>query len=220
MSDGDISEGAWATWMHPRDALVLLSREFTMSDAAASILRRLKGGRIQAAAESSEWEGYRPQDPSNMIPVEYWKRVNVLPVAVSFWSSSDIEISVGPYNRKVIVQYFGVRFRPDQVQALLAGAPKAAPTQHPSGSNLLPVIGPVAAKAAGSLPKGPPVPLAALNAWAEAYRLTYGGTPLDKLDTAYKSAAGAFPGRTFSRDQIRSLVGGARKRGPKGPRQG
>lgn len=67
--------------------------------------------------------------------------------------------------------------------------------------------------------KAPPVSEAALKAWADAFKLAYGGTPSDTLDMAYKSAGGAFPGKLASRDRVRAHVGGNRKTGPKGPRQ-
>jgi len=62
--------------------------------------------------------------------------------------------------------------------------------------------------------KGPPVSESALKAWAEAFKIAYGDTPQDKLETAYKSAEGMFPGKFAARDRIRELLKG-RKRGPK-----
>jgi len=208
-------------WWTPAQALEHAVKIVGRAAGSAALLDRIKGGRIRVgAATFSDQIGDEPPelfDEPETIPANHWRDVTSL-YRSNFWHG-DFEFSLrtgGGYGKPMTVRCYGIRLDPDGVRASLPLPTPATP--EPPAVSLAKPPDADEAKDTPAPQRGPPVSPAALRAWHEAYKLAYTGTPQDKLETAYLSAAGAFPGKSVSRDAIRALVGG-RKPGPKGPRQ-
>ena len=199
---------AYENWLTPAQAIQLLdpSGKASLSWRLA-ILERLRGGKIQAIAESVQFSGTRApvgakanQGPSS-ISQDTWDYVDH---SNAVWHSGDLTINkaFGAFD-SLMTRFFSVRFNPDDVKALIP-TPLKAEIENPARS----------AEVEDQEKK--PVSEAHLKLWAQLYQKTYGGTKIDTLDFAQRSAAGMFPDKAVGRDRVRALVGGNRKRGPKG----
>jgi hypothetical protein len=124
-----------ADWLPPHEALRIvgeaLGDEYFAKDA---IRERLLGGKITAAAESRAWEDY-PEGSTGpaLIPDVIWSRVSTGPMA-HLWMAGDMAVSIGYYDGhfNVVIRYYGVKFDPDGIRALVANAPKPPSTQSPA----------------------------------------------------------------------------------------
>jgi hypothetical protein len=210
--DDKVTVEELATWLSIDQVrrLAEVSLGISESSSTDAVLDRVQGGLIRAAATTSsiKEEGGVPQpkrDPV-LIPLATWRYY--MPSVSSFYrgEASFSWRSPSPSHRSITFDCYGIKLHPDDVAEQFHQLIPPTTTQQSVRTN------------EEETPRGPPVSGAALEAWAKAYKLAYGGTPEDKLETAYKSAVGAFPGRSVSRQSIRDLVGGDRKRGPKGPR--
>ncbi len=179
---------------------------------------RLKVGLVKAAAEHRAVNEGDLEDGPIAIPEEHWKNKDGILVD-DIWQTGQVTIwaTTQGWHGRPRIDYYGVRFDPRGIEAMLSAA---------GGTNVREALKKALAKPKPTTIEdqqtapavGPPVPAAALQAWAGAYKLAFTGQR-DTLDNAYKSAAGAFPGMSYSRQQIRDLVGGGRKKGPKGARK-
>lgn len=198
-------------WIVPKMAIDrFVACQVRRSDAIDAVLGRLKAGVLRAGAEKHA--AVPPRQPRGGVVEIEAERWRSLTFESPFWMTGDATLGLpGPRGSEgwiAMYSYFGVRFEPAELGRMLASA----------GERQVAAMSPtVVDRRSSSSPKAPPVSIAALEKWADAYRLAYQGAD-DVLETAYRSAEGAFPGRFVSRDRIRGLVGGGRKRGPKGPR--
>ncbi len=203
----------WEDWYPTKKAFDVALKTLGTHEFSEAVVDRIRGGHIQAAARSaSSTKGHGPTEPRPdpfIIPLGFWRD----------WIADTSKLRAGDAKFHIPPHHYGGSYRTDPVWDVVCFGirldPKQVRLHFPDDDEIapaadLPVYGPAE--------KGPPVSPAALEAWAKAYRLAYQGKD-DKLETAYRSAAGAFPGRSVSREQIRKLVGGDRKRGPKGPRE-
>jgi hypothetical protein len=99
---------------------------------------------------------------------------------------------------EVVIRFFGIRFDPKGMLALIANAPEKSPS--------VPVAKPPGSDSPESEEKGPPVSPVYLRAWYALYKQVYQGAS-DTEDNAWASARGMFPGKSVSRDSVRALRG-------------
>jgi hypothetical protein len=123
-----------ADWLQPHKALRIVAEalgdEFIAKEA---IVQRLAGGKIAAATESRAWENYPKgaTGPILMAP-EIWTGVRTR-VMGHLWVAGDMSIHLNYYDghSDVVLRYYGVRFDPAGIRALVANAPKPPSTQSP-----------------------------------------------------------------------------------------
>lgn len=227
MADGDqITKEEYATWEHPQIAIrrVAKAMQGDWGIAAASIVRRLKLGRLRAHFESGivERAGKKnPLKPYAAIPsaiVELWAKINHLSQA-PFWVSGEAEISTqaGYDYRDGENQWslLGIRFEPSGIDDLIPGhaPPPAAPA--PSGPPVPSAYKPVVIEAPEKPDSRKPVPQAALDRWAKVFVGVH--TDFDG-DFAQRSAEAMFPENRVGRDRVAKAITdltGPRTRGPK-----
>jgi hypothetical protein len=207
-----------ATWLTPRQALEVLSVAFTISVASDSIMERLRGGLISSVAANSSWESDKiTTEPTSMvsIPASHWHYAPTDQASVNrLWYAGDVRFflgtSNGRYAKSRAIRYFGIKFDPVGVRALLPPA-----TTKSEQAEELPEASSTRALDTEEAPasKGPRVSEENLKAWYAVYQRTYLG-PSDTLENAYQSARGMFPGKFVARDRVRKLCEG-RKRGRK-----
>lgn len=212
MADSDHpTERALKAWLTPREAraIAMASLGDVEFKSGQSLWEAVAGGLIAVAAGSTAMRSGRTGVPYQreapyLIPKKYWD---------SYYRHGDSDFWNGRAHFLVPSEEYGAAatlYRAFRLKLDPAAVKREFPLEAKSESP------PEDSKRKPNT--GLPVPGAALEAWSKAYKLTYTGAA-DKLETAYASAAGAFPGRSYSREQIRNLVGGNRTRGPKGPRQ-
>jgi len=209
-----ITDESLATWLTPREAVELLSPWYSGHRVVeAALLERLMGGLINAHARSSAHgqHGGTPTSPV-FVPNTHWGSLSGPTGANRFWETGDARMFFR--HNGDIIRYYGIRFDPDGVSALL---PKNSDKNHPESA--VPKLAEPAALAAADDPKpeleqpGPRVSDPALQAWYSAYQSAYQVAEQTEAH-AVRSAKGMFHDKSVARDRIRTLLG-SRKRGPK-----
>jgi len=193
-----ITPEEYAGWMHPRAALDLLAEDYgNYPNAAAAIFERLRGGRVQAASETWRQRTRTGNRPALMDNAD-WGKLETIPSHSRFWNSSDIEIEIGETRHTVTTTFYGVRFKPEHVRALLTkrGA-AAAPAEEDDKPD----------------PKLTDVSSADLAKWAALFAEVYPGAT---QALALKSAKGFFPDKNVSRNRVFAAMIEKRKRGVRG----
>ncbi|HYI29086.1 MAG TPA: hypothetical protein VD863_14705 [Bradyrhizobium sp.] len=192
----------FANWLTPRQAVQILESSFgTGSDsyiAKHTLLELLRAGKLKAVAKEALQTGW-PEEKLAVVTSEHWADVRENQI---FWTNGLVSYSRRDmYGReREDFRFFGIRFDPVAVREIVSVDSVSAPN-------------PLEEEPADDRPKGPDVSEAHLRLWFDLYQKTHQGS-WDKLENAYKSAAGMFPGRYVSRQRIRDLAGG-RKRGRK-----
>ena len=192
----------YETWLEPAEALRQLSHLGSTAQAAWVVLPRLQRGLIRAGARTVFAGSGSSQSQVDMTRIEpgIWELVSDHFGHDKFWQSGDCTVEqYGRRGETVQIALFGVRFDPSGIIEMLpkAATPPAALVPETSTTQ----------------EKGPPVPEAALKAWYSAYQLAYKGAE-DTEEMAIRSAKGAFPGKSASRERVRELRG-ERPRGRK-----
>lgn len=211
-SDGAISADEFAGLL-PLPAAIKLVLAVQGDAAYDSFMRRLVDGLVEAFAETRV---VASANPTKFVPVPLasWKQLNDEGYLYSrdYWKTGDLETTFFPdRHRSLVFRYYNVRVRADGVFKIPGVTPPRAvepPPAAPSPAEAVPTSNPKEPEA-----KGPPVSQAALKAWYEAFKLA-NTEDQDTEAAAMESARGCFPGRSFSRDDLRALRG-ARKRGRK-----
>ena len=199
------------------------------SRADTSIVERLRGGVIMAVAKQASFElRGKVQPPSHfvLIPPEHWG-VWQSDSESDLWGAGDIRVYVevmpdlhiavlgGSYS--MIVRYFGIRFDPAEIEAMIPRWARGGQLAPPSADNAEQTIQTIAdgdpepETLVSDARKGPPVSEALLREWYELYSKAYAG-PADTEKMALASATGMFPTKSVSRSKVRELRG-ERKRG-------
>ena len=120
-----------ADWLAPHAALEKATEAYGDDGIAKNaILECLRGGRLQAAAKSSAWEGIPnlKMTAHTLIDSEHWTKIASEKAWAEFWLTSQIRYFLGYYKNHsgVVARYYGVRFEPQGFEAMLAdAAPKA-----------------------------------------------------------------------------------------------
>jgi hypothetical protein len=203
MATPDLTPDEFASWLTPPAAVKILESAFGTDSrsyiARHTLLERLRGGRVRAVAKEFVVDTGLPTERAIIDP-DSWIHMREEDI---FWTSGDLTFStVDASRRRENHRFYHVRFEAAAIHEIAGntGLPATiAPSEDEKNKKKLPNVSE-----------------AALAAWHEAYQKAYGGTPEDKLATAFESAVGMFPGKFVSRQKIRDLVGGNRKPGPKG----
>lgn len=191
-------------WMVPKDASDTLDY-MTGWDARSAIVARLQNGLLLAVARTVIFRNKR----ADFFPVETsdWESVSSQFPHSPFWLSGDLQTTIrDDYGNSEDISFFGVRFDPAGMQAILDGAPGRRSLASTASQ-----IGPSQTDPEET---GPPVSATDLRVWLEAYTEVYGGKPEDTVPFAWESAKGMFPNKSVSRQKVRDLLAG-RKPGPK-----
>ena len=124
----------FATWLHPHEALSLVSERVSGISPTAKILDRLKAGIIRAAAEQSvKRSGFGTTTTESYfeIPNAYWEGLQ----SEAFWQSGDAHFDLrGAYQFTIendSARCFGIRFDPIGIRKLVANLPKKMPAPVP-----------------------------------------------------------------------------------------
>jgi hypothetical protein len=200
--ESGVSKEQFDNWLTPKRAVEILDSVFGHGSnsfiSKHTLLERLRGGKIRAAAEESKRSDQINGEKLYEIPREDWHQVSETSI---FWTAGDFTFRIADTSSRFHdVRHFDVRFDADAVRAIVA---QQQPAEDPQS-------------ATEDAPKGPPVSEENLKAWYAVYRRAYQGSE-DTLDNALKSARGMFPGKFVSRDRVRDLAGGRiRGRKPSG----
>jgi hypothetical protein len=194
MTAPDLTAGDIADWPTPRQAIEILRKVLTSDFLAKhAMLERLRGDMVQAISHESVLTGGRnsPRATGVKIAPDVWERVQE---SDPLWLSGDLTYTYrddGSGDR-ITARHYALRFEPQSIHAIARSADQAAKADEPSTDE--------------REPKGPPVANDLLKAWYEVYKRAYPGSA-DTEAAAIKSAQGMFPGKSVSRDKIRSLRG-------------
>jgi len=218
MQDSGGNAGEHSTWLKPRDALSHISAVLGTENAQDAILGRLRSGVIVAYARqfTVSRQGYGDRQGANVaVPAEHWRPLTARNSTLkTFWVSGDFTVFLHQptqhFDQLSTIRYTDVRLDPDGIADLAGGIPIAHSRR---AQELLAAAAHQTDNPETEAQKGPRISAAALKAWFAAYMLVYQGTQ-DTEEMALKSARGAFPGKSVSRDQVRELRG-AQKRGRK-----
>jgi hypothetical protein len=199
----DLTAEDVADWLRPDQAVEILHGEYKDKFLAKrTLLGRLAAGMVQAVSSHSviDRDGHIERAVFVTITSGEWKRIETND---NCWITGDLiySRSTGAYSQTT-TSHFGVVFEPQGVCAIIPGAAPVEPpdkTAPPSASE--------------SETKRPRVSDAHLQAWFEFYKKVH--TPVeDTEDRALEFARQCFPGKSVSRDRVRTLRGNV-KRGPK-----
>jgi hypothetical protein len=194
-----------ADWLTPSQAVEILDAAFNVSShlSKKTLLNRLAGGMVIAASAHTVIEDSHPARRIlyDLIPSEDWNEIDTLD---SFWITGDLAYHRRSYgiSGEKLVRHYGVKFEPLGVRAII-----------PSGAEEPPAMEQQASAEPEPEPKGPRVSDAHLQAWFEFYKKVHSEAE-DTEDRALESARKNFPGKSVSRDRVRSLRG-TQRRGPK-----
>ena len=186
-------------WLTPSQALQLLNKAFKDSHTPKHVmLERLRGEMVQAVAGQASLEGrYRTHGLLFKIPAEHWERIDTTD---PLWRTGDATYNYlerSPTQR-VTVRLYGIKFEPQSVQAIVAQVSSDDCTEETSNT---------------IEQKGPAVSDAHLQAWFDFYKAITAQAE-DTEGHAWSHARRCFPGKTVSRDRVRTLRG-SQRRGPK-----
>lgn len=199
-------------WLTPRQALEILGTVF-VSDAVArrELIERLRGGMVMAVCHHATIDGQRLKPGAlNQLGSEDWNNIfSNDEVWITGTHSGSVYRSSGTYPTLKPIRFFDVRFKPDDINAIIA--PHQVQPPNAAANDQIENNKP---EADADYRKLPPVSEAHLKAWFAVYSLAYSSGPLDTLPNAIASARGMFPGRFVSRERVRDLAGG-RTRGRK-----
>lgn len=238
MADDDLAADEFDTWYTPRDVCALAAKVIGDDGYAIdAIVSRLKGDQIKAAAKSSSWEvddRMAPPTSIALIRPEFWNSLTVAARKRELWHTNQTSfrfdrdvnnfLALGfatqnPYDvspTRVIIHYFGIRFRRAEVDSWIAdltgGARPTVLVVIPSDSQ--PNAATQSVQDTEKTSKGPRVSGDLLKRWHELYQHAYRDTPQDTLANARKSAVGMFPAHSVGRDRVDELCKG-RKTGRK-----
>jgi hypothetical protein len=228
VQEADLKPETIAAWWTPMDALLYASECVGAKGAANALWQLLVAGMIDAVASSSsltrDHSTPSTTDGHSVIPKVRWQQFTEK--GSDFWNAGYARFWFSGHHGGVTYLAFGIKLNPDDVRNNLP-PPRPKPKQPEPKQELttenvltnaeLQAYGyrsaaPVA-QAEPVQEKGPPVSKAHLESWYAVYRLAYQGA-LDTEETAVKSARGMFPGKSVSRESIRTLRG-TQKRGRK-----
>jgi hypothetical protein len=178
----------------------------SMGDGAIATLARRAGAgviRLVAATYVSTKNGIERERGSLLaVPPELWETPKAI-MATTFWVSGDITMMSdfmpsGHYQSGGVTKYFGARFHPDGVLALM---PRE--TVRLMGRAPEPPLQPEQ-QAAEAEDKRPPVPQAKLALWAKVFLGVHGDQVTESF--AWRSAKAMFPDSAVSRQRVRELL--------------
>jgi len=200
-------------WLKPHDALTAVQAAFPdIKVASKAITDRLKGGLLKAEAASSSWDNNNNLPTSACsIPASHWSHLSSA-TGSDWWDTGTITVRIYRRERQppATGRYFGIKFDPAGVEAIIADAPKR-PMAVATGSSTLEPMRSEVEEPPATVEMGPPVSDTLLSAWFELYQRAYTGMA-DTEENAWRSASGMFQGKSVSRARIRGLRG-TRKRG-------
>lgn len=201
MAPTTISQEDYDSWVTPREAWNILIGEYGKY-AKSMIVSRLQSGDVRGAALSVGDKNRAPhlRTPLSLVALEVWQKAGSQVMDSKVWATGDLYVEYydDTYTRATSLSFFGVKFEPAAIRALLTKT--LTQSGHPT---ILPEsqVDPLPAD------KGPAVSEAHLTAWYEVYKQAYRGND-DTLPRALESARGMFPGKFVSRDRVRALCAG------------
>jgi hypothetical protein len=152
MASKGITAKVFASWLIPHEALLRFCNIADGVNVPRSILDRLKGGFIVAAAQKSSTQskyGHVTKTSLYEIPSGHWERLT----SETFWNSGDAEFQLrDPHGLGIdeaTVRCIGIRFKPSGLNELTNSLPKKTPVQ---------VAAPAAAAPKPTAPAATPAP--------------------------------------------------------------
>lgn len=199
----DIAAEEFEAWYTPSEALTLLSPSMGQAAAVATLSRRVGAGVIQlvAATYVASTNGRETDRGTRLIvPPELWETPRAM-LATTFWASGDLtmiadNMPTGYFKRGHVTKYFGSRFQPDGVRALM---PRDIVRLADGGTSAQ-----VPSKATETDDPKPPVSRADLKRWADVFLAVHADKVTEAL--AVQSAKAMFPNHAVSRDKVRELL--------------
>jgi hypothetical protein len=220
-----LSEGDFAKWITPREAIARISISITVELAPPAMIRRLRGGLIKAAAKSStiERKGTATAPTSTVIiPAAHWQQFpgeasHTRKLIKTFWETGDIRFWIPDnyhINLHCSVLYFGVRFDPTGIDDWVMEFP--ANVDYTEKESIARPAKPMAREPSSSEVGEEhstltPIAESKLRRWHEFFiDINPHGTEAEAL----AHAKATFPKNRISREQVRDMRG-PQKRGKK-----
>jgi len=205
-----LSSDDFQKWLTAPEVVTRLKDLGSRLTALSALADRLKAGLVGSAAEHRTINLGAVESGPVEIPKGHW---NFDGVAVDdVWETAQFTIWVQSSERyeKERRDYFGVRFDPDDIEAMLAAARKQRPPASPQQA--------LASRQPEKYQRKGHVTDTQMKAWYAAFKAVYGGTARDVVEPfELDSARGFFQDKEVSREDVRKAMSsdGPRTPGPK-----
>ena len=182
MADDTPTAEEFTTWLRPRASADLVSKAINR-DATPSIIGRLRGAAVRAAAQRGSGETDDKVSPVNaiiLIPTEHWVRWSD-DQSSDLWGAGDVRIwlPADPPKRRSsrIVRYYGIRFEPSDIYAMVPDGVPVNPSPRAPAHDQHTVVAPLTPAApAPSVSKGGRPPKGWWDdLWVEMFRRIHFG---------------------------------------------
>jgi hypothetical protein len=194
-------------WLTAPEVAARILRLGGHHNSISALADRLAVGLVGAAATHRAIDQGEPEDGPLLIPREHWK---VQGVAVDdVWQTGQFTVWWGGYQKQRF-DYYGVRFDPVGIEAMLVSAGKGRAGPAPQEAR--------ASQQPERYERKRHVTAQQMQAWHAAFKAVYGGTARDVVAPfGLDSARGFFQDKEVSRDDVRKAMAadGPRPRGPK-----